>query len=133
MGIAKKTRKATLSERDENIWQLAINDKSSNVHHILDEEKNKTKKQLTKIELKLFEEIDELKTIKKELVKNTCIPTHYQNKHCILAFLGLIINKRADTLKEMINLYEEEEFRGSVIEYLQTINLSIKSLESSVK
>lgn len=49
------------------------------------------------------------------------IPEAYWNSAALSVMEGYLINKRADTLKECLNLYESERFQHASIAYLEDI------------
>ena len=92
----------------------------------------KIMKELTKNENEIKAQIPALKKIKNELLKNTAIPLKYTQEKCINGILALLLDKRANSLKEAINLYETEVYRGQVIKGLATLNQNIIALNSGI-
>ena len=75
----------------------------------LDYFKRKTLKQQLMPELQNLSR--DLNTIAERLDSFTALPEQYRTLHAVDCIGGYLINKRADSLKEAINLYEDELFR----------------------
>ena len=56
------------------------------------------------------------------------LPVYYFNEDAVNKMLFLMANKRADTIKELVNLYEEIQWQNKLINGLADISLNIKDL-----
>lgn len=77
-------------------------------------------------------EIPQLKNIKNHLEEIAPLPQQYSDEYHVNALLALVLNKRADTLKEAINLFETEAYRSTVVSCLDTLNYNIQVLNSNI-
>ena len=71
--------------------------------------------------------IIQLKDIKDTLEKEFPLPAKYQNEESITCLLSLTLDGRCDTLKEAINLLEDEIFKHQMISSLNQINMNIST------
>lgn len=79
-----------------------------------------------------IEKIPQLKQIKEELIKNVPLPQKYSDEEHVNALLALVLDGRADTLKEAINLFETEAYRNTVINSLNVLNYNIVQLNNNI-
>ena len=77
--------------------------------------------------------IPQLKELKENMFGITSIPKVYCNEYDVRNLLLLIINGRATTLKEMINLYETEKFRSEIKNELKKINNTLLEIKSEIQ
>ena len=70
---------------------------------------------------------------KQSLKKATFVPVAYLYPEAINAFLAYLYNKRADTLKECINLYEEECRHNQSMNALSNIEMSNYRIEAELQ
>lgn len=62
----------------------------------------------------------------REIKNNSIIPMYYlDDSNAVNKMLFLMLNKRADTIKELINLYEQETWQASILEKVEIINQSM--------
>lgn len=71
----------------------------------------------------LNEYIDKLELMKKSILDGTQLPLTYANDlNAVSIMLNIILSKRADTLKEMINLYEQDCKMNCIISEIRKSN-----------
>lgn len=75
-------------------------------------------------------QIEKLYSVSKKLDKDSVIPEKYKTEDTINGLLHIIINKRATTLKDVLNIYEEEQYRNSVLNTLQSIKFSLGQIQN---
>ncbi len=66
------------------------------------------------------------------LKKINVIPVYYFTEDALSKMLFFYVNKRADTIKELINLYEQTEFEGALLKAVKNISISVDKLKESV-
>lgn len=66
------------------------------------------------------------------LKKLNVIPVYYFTEDALSKMLFFYVNKRADTVKELINLYEQTEFEDSLLKAVRNISISVDKLKDSV-
>ena len=76
--------------------------------------------------------IPELKEIKNKLKVDIPLPDKYSDEYHVKCLLSLVLDRRADTLKEAINLFEEEAYRSRVIQSLDMLNYNIGLLNRNI-
>lgn len=88
-----------------------------------------------KYDIKLVESIEsykdtiiELKNIREEIIKKVSLPEKYRNEESVKGLLSLVLDGRATSLKEAINLYEEEKFRSSMLQSINNLSAKIDGL-----
>lgn len=90
-------------------------------------EKKEHQVQISKEILKINNELASIRT------KIKAIPVYYfQNPDAIKKMLFLMINKRADTIKELVNLYEETEWQSSLLKSVSNVSLQIGTLKNDL-
>ncbi len=106
----------------KNLSKEYDNDIREKAYFIVECSKNFREQKSKKIkELKKCEE--QLKVIIKSIVNNSELPIHYaMNPTVVSVMLNIILSKRADTLKEMINLYEQDCKMNIIISEIQHSN-----------
>lgn len=77
--------------------------------------------------------VPELKQIKEQLTVNCPVPRSYSDEEHINALLALVIDGRAETLKEAINLYETEQYRIAVTSSLASMNDNMILLNGQIQ
>lgn len=75
---------------------------------------------------------EELIDIRNKLLKEIPIPEKYSDEYHINALLALVLDCRADTLKEAINLFETETYRKTVVNSLNVLNYNIIQLNKNI-
>ena len=80
----------------------------------------------------IFQNIPKLVEIKNKLKKDIPLPDKYQDEQHVNSLLALVLDKRADTLKEAINLYETEQYRSNVISSLDLLNMNLVILNNNI-
>lgn len=95
------------------------------------------KKEINTCIKQYFSQIEEYNKIKDEHIckvegiiasienvkKNSLVPVYYLNdSEAVEKMLFFMLNKRADTIKELVNLYETAKWQDSVLEQLQITN-----------
>ena len=73
-----------------------------------------------------------LVNIRNNLLKEIPIPEKYSDEYHINCLLALVLDCRADTLKEAINLFETEAYRNTVINSLNVLNYNIALLNNNI-
>ena len=63
----------------------------------------------------------------------TVIPPYYFQNDAITKMLFFYVNKRADNIRDLINLYETTVFQEAVIKSLQSISISVDRLTETVR
>ena len=67
--------------------------------------------------------IKKLNVVVSNITQNSELPYHYAiNKNAVSLMLNIILSKRADTLKEMINIYERDCKLNIIISEIQKSN-----------
>lgn len=66
------------------------------------------------------------------LKKINVIPAYYFTEDAVSKMLFFYVNKRADTIKELINLYEQTEFEGALLKAVKNISISVDKLKQAV-
>ena len=56
----------------------------------------------------------------------------YSDEKHVNALLALVLDCRADTLKDAINLYETESYRSTVVNSLNILNFNITQLNNNI-
>lgn len=109
--------------------------------HVKNSEDYLSKQQavLSKYNKIVNEDIDEfirkvsaLKELKQYLQENITLPEKYSDEKLVDALLALVLDKRADTLKEAINLFETELYQNAVVNSLDSLNNNIISLNKNI-
>lgn len=85
-----------------------------------------------KEERTIVDSISQLKQIKNELESDIPMPKKYSDEYHINALLALVLDRRADTLKEAINLFETETYRSTVVLSLDMLNHNIQILNNNI-
>lgn len=80
----------------------------------------------------ILESRKELVNIRNNLLKEIPIPEKYSDEYHINCLLALVLDCRADTLKEAINLFETEAYRNTVINSLNVLNYNIVQLNNNI-
>ena len=80
----------------------------------------------------IISKVQDLTTIKNNLIKNIPLPQKYSDEEHVNALLALVLDGRADTLKEAINLYETEAYRNTVVNSLNVLNYNIVQLNNNI-
>ena len=75
----------------------------------------------------------ELIEIRNNLTKEIPLPEKYSDEYHVNALLALVLNCRADTLKEAINLFETESYRNTVVSSLNALNYNIAQLNNNIR
>ena len=85
--------------------------------------KKESKKQKEEKLEKMKKYVQCMNEIIDSIVTQTELPIHYaKNSAAVSIMLNVILSKRADTLKEMINLYEQDCKLNSIISEIQNSN-----------
>ena len=66
------------------------------------------------------------------LKKINVIPAYYFTEDAVSKMLFFYVNKRADTIKELINLYEQTEFEGALLKAVKNISINVDKLKQAV-
>lgn len=66
------------------------------------------------------------------LKKLNVIPVYYFTEDALNKMLFFYVNKRADTVKELINLYEQTEFEDSLLKAVRNISISVDRLKENL-
>lgn len=75
-----------------------------------------------------FDTYLQLKKIYNELIEKIPLPAKYRDEQSVSCLLALVSDGRATTLKEAINLYEEEKFREEVLNKLDNLTNYVNDL-----
>ncbi len=110
--------KCVMIERNKLLYDY-YSDTLSALSHKYDEmEKDIKKRRIENLEI-----ISEIQKNFKAVKNNSIIPMYYlDDSNAVNKMLFLMLNKRADTIKELINLYEQETWQASILEKLDTTN-----------
>lgn len=73
-----------------------------------------------------------LSEIHGEMLTAIPLPDRYRDEYHVQCLLALVTDRRADTLKEAINLLETENYRSNVIGSLQQLNNHLRALTKSI-
>ena len=94
--------------------------------NIKEERKSELSNQISELDIKILK----LNTEEKNQLLNSLetLPVYYFNEDAVNKMLFLMANKRADTIKELVNLYEEIQWQNKLINGLADISLNIKGL-----
>ena len=65
--------------------------------------------------------------------KLNVVPPYYFQKDAITKMLFFYVNKRADNIRDLINLYETTVFQEAVLKGLQSISISVDKLTETVR
>ena len=60
------------------------------------------------------------------------IPVYYFQKDAVTKMLFFYLNKRADTIKELINLYEQTVFEAALLKAVDNISVSVNKLSATL-
>ena len=74
--------------------------------------------------------IEELDSIKNNEI--TIVPSFYQTEEAVEKMLFLYMNKRADSIKELVNLYEQTEWQSAMVKGLDDINNAIVTMHDKM-
>ncbi|MBO4472570.1 MAG: hypothetical protein J5765_02045 [Clostridia bacterium] len=74
----------------------------------------------------------ELTDIHNEMKEVIPLPDRYRDEYHVKCLLALVTDRRADTLKEAINLLETENYRSNVLGSLQQLNSHLLALGNSI-
>ena len=88
------------------------------------EEKERLEKEFKEIDQQLIEELGDRYV---EAIK--IIPSDYAYPECVYALHSYLVNGRADSLKEAINLFEEEQHRMRVEENQSRMDDKMREME----
>ncbi len=117
--LAKTNRYKRFISSLANNYTKEIQEKISFISSVI-EDFNKQKEE--KLE-KMKKYVQCMNEIIDSIVTQTELPIHYaKNSAAVSIMLNVILSKRADTLKEMINLYEQDCKLNSIISEIQNSN-----------
>lgn len=115
-------------DRNKSVYQY--DDFASKSKKISDYDVLNTKLQSA---LQLIDETLSKNSYQVALKNSSVFPPMYSTPECIEHFMVLFFNKRADTIKELINLREDILYKQKVLEKLDNINFSINDVSNQVK
>ena len=110
-----------------NLEKIIKNNSDLNEYlNLIKERKSELSNQISELDTKIIK----LNTEEKNQLLNSLetLPVYYFNEDAVNKMLFLMANKRADTIKELVNLYEEIEWQNKLIADLADIRLNIKGL-----
>ena len=76
--------------------------------------------------------IEKLRVVYNDLKHNIPLPVKYSDEYHVDCLLALVVDRRADTLKEAINLLETENYRSNVLASLNELNKNLLSLDAKI-
>ena len=117
--LAKTNRYKRFISSLANNYTKEIQEKISFISSVIEDFKKQKEEKLEKMK-KYVQCTNE---IIDSIVTQTELPIHYaKNSAAVSIMLNVILSKRADTLKEMINLYEQDCKLNSIISEIQNSN-----------
>lgn len=103
---------------------------------IFEEERAKHIKEIDAMIENFLKKVEALKKVKKELLRKYPLPTKYSDEVRVTILLGYIADRRADNLKEAINVYEDEiakaKMMNSISELQNKVNHSLSSMRQEM-
>ncbi len=81
---------------------------------------------------RVLEQVPLLKKIYNELNESIPLPEKYKDEYHVNCLLALVIDRRADTLKEAINMFETEIYRSSIVSCLDRLNVNLDLLSNKL-
>lgn len=76
--------------------------------------------------------VEELRSVRKEITEKVSLPEKYRSYEAVCGLLTLVIDGRATNLKDAINLYEEEKFRSTMIQSINSLSAKIDGLNNTM-
>ena len=117
--LAKTNRYKRFISSLANNYTKEIQEKISFISSVIEDFKKQKEEKLEKMK----KYVQCMNEIIDSIVTQTELPIHYaKNSAAVSIMLNVILSKRADTLKEMINLYEQDCKLNSIISEIQNSN-----------
>ncbi len=108
-----------------------IEEKRRALRHFEEKELIEAKKKITMHEKALITHKADLQAVKEEVL--AFLPPMYRDIHAV-AFMGLLVESgRADTLKEAMNMYEEERKYITMLDAITSIGRKLSCVESALQ
>jgi len=133
--IAQKKAEELKIEKEETFEEYWIRHKQSSDTYkkLLKEKYDEFLKRAKKSVEYLVSNIPQLIEIKNQLIESVPLPPSYSNEQSVKGLLTLVLNGRAHTLKEAINLLETEYYREAVLNSFRELNYNLSLLVESIE
>ena len=130
--IIDDKEKYKLLSSDKGIW-LRQNVFDSEEYLAYEKEKNQKYHSLLDTNIEYIDgEVESLRSLYFELKQQIPLPEKYCDEYHVNCLLALVLDRRADTLKEAINLLETETYRSNVLGSLHALNANLRQLNQKI-